>query len=118
MPTIVVPANVASCHVEIPESVKDGGVERACQRSVVIKERGGVRVEEARTGSLHIRPATSIELTDDEWRCLQAARPDLAKRLIVAKVGPSLAQLTAKGKPDKTIQPAADKAAEDKKKPK
>lgn len=90
MPTVVVPANISACSVDIPEKIKDGDEERTVERSCVIREKRDAdgnlkRTELARTGSLRVRPASTLTITDDEWACFKKCRPDIAKRLIVVE---------------------------------
>jgi hypothetical protein len=70
MPIVVVPANLAARHIDFPES---------CERST--------------KGSIHIRPASTVDLTDEELAHIRKQYPDLAAKLIVANPGPSLEEL-------------------------
>jgi len=130
MPTIVVPANLAPCQVTVPDKVPKDPKDpkkglRKCVRSKVTKNRNGKLVEEDKTGSLHIRPATTMRLTDDEWACLQAGDPTLAKKLIVVQNKRREAMRKVKADKQKQKQAAAvakpapkPKFGSDRKKPK
>ena len=88
MPTLVVPANVRVCQVEVPEKIKGAdGKPRSVERSPGPKKdaAGNALPQE---GAIYIRPASTLQLTDDEWVCVQASQPDLAKRLIEVKPKP------------------------------
>jgi hypothetical protein len=87
MPTLVIPANVVQCHVE---DFPDG-----CERS--------------REGSVHVRPASTLTVTDDELAHLKKAHPQLFRQLIVAKKAPSLAdKLKPRAGRDAALKKALD----------
>lgn len=72
MPKLIVPANVTLCQVDVPEGAK-----------------------RSREGSVHIRPASVLTVTDDELAAIKNTYPDVAKRLILIQEAPSLAQRAA-----------------------
>ena len=63
MPTLVIPANVAACHVD--------DFHPGCERS--------------RRGSVVLKPATTVHVTDGELEHIKASHPELYAKLIVAK---------------------------------
>lgn len=73
MPIVVVPPSVNARQIDFPESVK--------QRSV--------------KGAIYVRPATQLELTDEELAFIRKKHPDIAEKLIVTEPGPSLETLLA-----------------------
>ena len=81
MPILIVPANVHPCQIDLPSELREAGVSRPIRRSL---DGSGV----LREGAIHIRPATRIELSDDEWCVLQQEDPELARRLIAVHVRP------------------------------
>ena len=62
MPILVVPANVAVCQIDASEFPEN------CERSV--------------RGSLHVRPASTLEVTEDELGVLKAKHPHIMKMFI------------------------------------
>jgi len=71
MLTLIVPPGV-------PVQQIDDFPEEGCSRS--------------RKGSLHIRPASSMQVTEEEWEHMRKAHAKLAGVLIVARPGPTLDQ--------------------------
>lgn len=66
MPVLIVPADLSPCQIEFPDD---------CKRT----KRG----RHAASSSLHLRPATAVEVTDDELAHICKAHPALARSLIV-----------------------------------
>lgn len=66
MPVLIVPADLSPCQIEFPDD---------CKRT----KRG----RHATSSSLHLRPATAVEVTDDELTHIRKAHPALARSLIV-----------------------------------
>lgn len=87
--TVIVPANVAPHQVE--------GFADDCERSL--------------KGALHIRPACTLTLTQDEYEHLQNEHPKLFKALIRVEPGPSLADLLANRERNASPAPAAASTA-------
>ena len=61
-------------------------------KSVLFKGKTPVQVdgvpheaERSVDGTLHFKPDTVEELTDDEWAYLQTSRPDLKKQLVLLR---------------------------------
>ncbi len=92
MRTFVVPANIGPRQVDFPEG---------CERS--------------KKGSLHVRPASMLELTDSEWKYLQDKHADLAKHFIRVGQKPGLKSRVDPEKPKKTE--AQEKRTDVEKKP-
>ena len=77
MPTIVVPASVALCQVDdFPavvvvdeEKAKGGKATKVKTREFERTPRGKRKIK---GGALHVRPASSLEVTDDEVAHLEA----------------------------------------------
>lgn len=120
MPTVLVPANVSACDVDIPEKIKDGDKTRTVERTILtrqkqVKQRDRtfktVLQEVERAGAIHIRPCSSLELTDDEWACFKDARPDLARRFIVVEERDLRYAAGAKARAEKKAKAKAAKEA-------
>lgn len=95
MPILVVPANVMACQID---DFPDG-----CKRS--------------REGALYVRPASTMDVTDDEYDHMQKAHPQLAARMIVASNSPSLAtRIKQKEKGKAKVKAPPPKKEEPKKK--
>jgi hypothetical protein len=60
MPLIHIPVGVAPCQVEFPSEIKEGTASRPFERSC--------------KGALHLRPASTKQITDDELQYLKTAK--------------------------------------------
>jgi hypothetical protein len=76
MPNVIVPANISPVQIE--------GFPDVAERSV--------------KGALYVLPASTLTLTEDEWRFLQDQHPELARQLIPEQTSPTLADLVKRKK--------------------
>lgn len=82
MLTLIVPATVPACQIE--------GFPEAAERSI--------------KGALHIKPASTMEVTADEWKHIRESRKDVAAMLI--EVPQAAPVKPAESKPEADPPPA------------